>query len=547
MQFDLPKEQSSIIKVIGVGGGGSNAVNHMFSQGIRGVNFVISNTDEQALEISPVPNKIQLGPDLTEGLGAGSNPEIGRLATEESLEDLKTILEKNTKMVFVTAGMGGGTGTGGAPVAAKLAKEMGILTVGIVTTPFFFEGRRKMKQAEAGIEELRQNVDSLIVISNDKIREIYGNLTRDEAFARADDILTIAAKSISEIITVAGQINVDFADVEYVMKNSGVAIMGSGNAEGEGRAAKAIQEALASPLLNDNNIQGAEKILLNISSGTNQVLIDEITEIHEIVQEAAGYDTDVIFGTCDDEILGDKISVTIIATGFEKTKGLVTQTTSSKVVHTLEQKPAFRLPVNPSFEEAKAKPAKEVKDTEVNEAKETQQTVWNLEPETPIEQENKQTEKVEMELFETEKKNTADLDELNKETTNEIPAGENTSKVEKELKYVPGVGFTIVENEVTPSQSPELFKAQDEVRKDLDHINNERIKRLRNLSLKLSNPNNINELENEPAFKRRNIMLSNDPHSSEQNMSKYTLSDDEDEASGTGIKRNNSFLHDNVD
>lgn len=330
MVFDLPKEQSSIIKVIGVGGGGSNAVNYMFSQGIRGVNFVICNTDAQALESSPVPNKIQLGPFLTEGLGAGADPEIGKRAAEESIEDIKKILEKNTKMVFITAGMGGGTGTGGAPVIAKIAREMGILTVGIVTRPFKFEGNKRVKNAEEGIEAIRKHVDSLIIISNDRVLEIYKNLKRSEAFGKANDILTTAAKSTSEIITYPGEINVDFADVQSVMRSGGVALMGHAVASGENRAKKAVEEALSSPLLNDNNIYGAQKVLINIMAGKGdfELTMSEIEDITTYVQTAAGETADVFFGTSDDETLSDSISVTVIATGFEA--GSAQQNTTRK-------------------------------------------------------------------------------------------------------------------------------------------------------------------------------------------------------------------------
>jgi cell division protein FtsZ len=315
-QFDLPKDQSSIIKVFGVGGGGSNAVNHMYDQGIVGVNFVVLNTDAQALEMSQIPNKIQLGPALTQGLGAGARPEVGEKSAEESVEAIKELLSKNTKMVFITAGMGGGTGTGAAPVVARIAREMGVMTVGIVTTPFWFEGKGRYNHATEGIEKLRENVDTLLIINNDKIREMYGNLKRSEAFGHANNILTTAAKAISEIITVPGEINVDFADVQTVMKNGGSAIMGCATAEGDDRAIRAAQGALNSPLLNDNEIRGAKKVLVNITTGTMQVTMDEIGEIMEYVQEAAG-STDIILGACDDATLGDKLSVTIIATGFE--------------------------------------------------------------------------------------------------------------------------------------------------------------------------------------------------------------------------------------
>ncbi|MEM1324186.1 MAG: cell division protein FtsZ [Bacteroidota bacterium] len=317
MQFDLPKEEGSIIKVIGVGGGGSNAVTHMFKQGIVGVDFAICNTDNQALELNPVPTKIHLGPELTEGRGAGSKPNIGRQACLESIEDVRKFLEDKTKMLFVTAGMGGGTGTGAAPIIAKAAQELDILTVGIITLPFTFEGRRRTSQGCDGLEELKKNVDTLIVISNDKLRQIHGNLSLSDAFAKADDILATAAKGIAEIITVPGYVNVDFEDVNTVMRGSGVAIMGTAIAEGEDRAKRAVDEALSSPLLEDNNIKGAQHILLNITSGTREVTMDEIFEITEFVQEEAGYGTDLIWGNCFDENLGDNISVTVIATGFE--------------------------------------------------------------------------------------------------------------------------------------------------------------------------------------------------------------------------------------
>jgi cell division protein FtsZ len=319
IHFDLPKEKSSIIKVIGVGGGGSNAVNHMFSQQIDGVNFIICNTDAQAIALSLVPNKVQLGPTLTQGLGAGANPEIGRQATEESLEEIKHILEVNTKMAFITAGMGGGTGTGGAPIIAKICKDLGILTVGIVTTPFAYEGRKRQQQAEDGIKILKQYVDTLLVISNDKLRHQFGNLKMREAFAKADNVLATAAKCITDVINSTGQINVDFADVCTVMKNGGVAILGSAAVEGENRARRAIEEALNSPLLNDNDISGAKWILININSseGENEFTMDEVEIIQNHLLTQAGEGTDVILGLGYDNALEDKIGITLIATGFQ--------------------------------------------------------------------------------------------------------------------------------------------------------------------------------------------------------------------------------------
>jgi len=319
IHFDLPKEKSSIIKVIGVGGGGSNAVNHMFSQNIEGVNFIICNTDAQAIAQSRVPNRIQLGPHLTQGLGAGANPDIGRQATEESLEEIKQILEVNTKMAFITAGMGGGTGTGGAPIISKICKDLGILTVGIVTTPFSYEGKKRQMQAEEGIQIMKQYVDTLLVISNDKLRHQFGNLKMKEAFAKADNVLATAAKCITDVINSTGQINVDFADVCTVMRNGGVAILGSGACGGEDRAQKTIEEALTSPLLNDNEIRGAKWILININSseGEHEFTMDEVEIIQNFLLTQAGEGTDVILGMGYDNSLGDKIGITIIATGFE--------------------------------------------------------------------------------------------------------------------------------------------------------------------------------------------------------------------------------------
>ncbi len=346
IHFDLPKEQSSILKVIGVGGGGSNAVNHMFSQNIEGVNFIICNTDAQAIATSNVPNKVQLGPHLTQGLGAGANPAIGREATEESLEEIKRILEVNTKMAFITAGMGGGTGTGGAPIIAKICKDLGILTVGIVTTPFAYEGKKRIAQAEDGISKLKDHVDTLLVISNDKMRHQFGNLTMKAAFAKADNVLATAAKCITDVINSTGQINVDFADVCTVMRKGGVAILGSASAEGENRAQKAIEHALNSPLLNDNDIRGAKWILININSaeGENEFTMDEVETIQNHLLSQAGEDTDVILGLGYDNSLENKIGITLIATGFEhkdpfdkKEKPKVEKKDEEKIVMVLQQ------------------------------------------------------------------------------------------------------------------------------------------------------------------------------------------------------------------
>jgi cell division protein FtsZ len=337
ISFDLPKNQSNVIKVIGVGGGGSNAINHMFKQGIKGVDFIVCNTDSQALESSSVPNKIQLGVNLTEGLGAGANPDVGQQSAIESIAEIEKMLDRNTKMVFITAGMGGGTGTGAAPVIAQLAKEREILTVGIVTLPFLFEGKVRQEQAKIGIEKLRKQVDSLIVINNNKLREVYGNLGFKAGFSKADEVLATASRGIAEVITHHYTQNIDLRDAKTVLSNSGTAIMGSSVSSGENRAKEAIVAALDSPLLNDNKITGAKNVLLLIVSGSNEITLDEIGEINDHIQSEAGHNANIIMGVGEDETLGDAIAVTIIATGFdiEQQNGIV-NTEPKKIIHTLE-------------------------------------------------------------------------------------------------------------------------------------------------------------------------------------------------------------------
>lgn len=516
LQFDLPKEQSSIIKVIGVGGGGSNAVNHMYEMGIRGVNYVVCNTDQQALDLSPVPNKIQLGPEMTQGLGAGSRPEVGEQATIESTKEIQELLSKNTKMVFVTAGMGGGTGTGGAPVVAKLAREMGILTVGIVTTPFSFEGRRKLLQADEGIKKLKEEVDSILVISNDKIREIYGNLSKSEAFSRADDVLTMAAKSISEIITVPGEINVDFADVQYVMKESGVAIMGVAEAEGEDRAMRAVHSAINSPLLNNNNITGARNILINISSGKEQVTIDEITEINDFVQDAAGNDTDIIFGTCDDDVLGDKLSVTIIATGF--TEDHAAPAPAQKQVIKLDEPAKDHTPTPESSDEMKL--------VDKNPAN----------PHTG----NDVSESYTFDLFEERKEEESiDPPQVDQVTVEEDVFDFEIKEVDTTLPETESYGF------YTTPKEKEIPKEEKE---DKQESLNDRVKRLKDVSYKWDNMNKIKEFEDTPAYARRGVNLDETPHSSENNVSRFSVdSFDVDGEQRPEIRKNNGYLNDNVD
>lgn len=377
IDFSLPENESSIIKVIGVGGGGGNAVNYMYKQGIKDVDFVICNTDAQALESSVIPVKIQLGESLTEGRGAGNKPERGEQSAIENLDDVIEVLASNTKMVFITAGMGGGTGTGAAPIIAKAAKDMGILTVGIVTIPFRFEGRQRLNQAMEGINKLKENVDSLLVINNEKLSEIYGDLKLSTAFSKADDVLSTAAKGIAEIITLHGYINVDFEDVKTVMTDSGVAVMGSASAEGTDRAVTAIRAALTSPLLNNNDVRGARNILLNITSGQEEVTMDEVGQITDYVQEAVGDSASIIWGTGQDALLKNKISVTIIATGFEggafdsKEKTKVAAFQARKVQTSATERNRLRWDEHNLFEETQKSDEKiilsELKESEIDE------------------------------------------------------------------------------------------------------------------------------------------------------------------------------------
>src|SRR5690625_5071479 len=348
ISFDLPKNQSNVIKVIGVGGGGSNAINHMFQQGIKGVDFVICNTDAQALQNSPVPVKIQLGVSLTEGLGAGANPKIGEQSAVESMEEIQNMLSINTKMVFITAGMGGGTGTGAAPIIAQMAKEMDILTVGIVTIPFNFEGKTRNEQAQLGLEKLRQNVDSLIVINNNKLREVYGNLGFKAGFSKADEVLATAARGIAEVITHHYTQNNDLRDAKTVLSNSGTAIMGSASASGANRAKEAIEKALDSPLLNDNKIRGAKNVLLLIVFGSDEITIDEIGEISDHIQNEAGHSANIIMGVGEDENLEKAITITIIATGFNvEQQNEIVNTESKKIIHLLDDEKSEEQDLSP--------------------------------------------------------------------------------------------------------------------------------------------------------------------------------------------------------
>ncbi len=493
MSFDLNTDQSSIIKVVGVGGGGSNAVNHMFREGIKDVDFIICNTDAQALEKSPVKNKIQLGESLTGGRGAGNNPEVGKQAAIENLNEVMEAVSNDTHMVFITAGMGGGTGTGGAPVIAKAVKEAGMLTVAIVSIPFRFEGKQRHDQAIEGLDELSKSVDSMLVINNEKLREVHGNLKISQAFSRADNVIASAAKGIAEIVTLPGYINVDFADVQTVMKDSGVAIMGSAKSEGEHRAIEAIKEASTSPLLNNNDIEGAENILLNITSGdTDEISMDEVTEITDFVSEAVGNkEASVIWGTGIDSSLGSKISVTIIATGFEA--NIIPELYSRKTKthkYTLQDQTA---------------------------------SVFK----TPREQD--------------EKSNQSKEYVQNEDTSDELYFEVVQKSIDFESKKEPENTTIGIESEISFMGDD---KQEDKIKiKKLDKNQQQKFKEGGGVIIESKN---IEDLENEPAYVRKKIKLNRDKVSTKRNVSKYSLSDDETEKKAT-LKSDNSYLHDNVD
>ncbi len=555
IKFEMPKNQSSIIKVLGVGGGGSNAVNHMHNQGITGVDFIVCNTDAQALDMSPVPNKISLG---KKGLGAGSVPLVAENAAIEKAEEIKKLLSTNTEMLFITAGMGGGTGTGAAPVIAKLAKEIDlqdeevskILVVAIVTLPFSFEGRKRKQQAQKGIEELRKYADAVLIISNDKLRELYGNLGLSEAFKIADNVLLTAAKGIAEIITVKAYVNIDFKDVNTVMKNSGVAIMGTGISEGDDRARKAIEMAVKSPLLDDNDIKGTNSILLYLSSGSNEISMDEITEITEYIIDEAGQQVEIIWGAGRDESLGDKISVTVVATGFDKqpmqekehVKYDLYKTNSMK-----EEKPTVveRAPAEEKPEEIKpprpTRPAVEAYDDEEDELEEVDE-IRLISKEEP----NNTTEKTDPDPMPEEKPNIIrfSLDDPAPEKQEAEKPRETRAEVEEMPDYQE-LSFTARE-ETPPLQRPRPEPEDPITREEKDNMEKkakERVERLRQMSIKLKSPGGLSELESEPAYRRKKVELSEETPSEDSKVSRYTLGEDED---GPSLK-DNSFLHDNVD
>ena len=538
-RFDLPKNQKSIIKVIGVGGGGSNAVNHMYGLGIKDVEFVVVNTDAQALKSSPVPLRLQLGANLTEGLGAGANPEQGRRAALETEDEIRELLADNTKMVFITAGMGGGTGTGAAPIVAKIAKELNILTVGIVTAPFMFEGKKKMAVAQAGIESLRENCDTVLVILNDKLREIYGNLAIRTAFSKADDILSTAARSIAEIITIHQDVNVDFEDVKTVMKDAGAAVMGSATEEGEGRAIRAAGLAISSPLLNNVDIKGAQKILLSIISGEEEELsMDELSDITEYIQEKAGDNAEVIFGQGIDPELGRAIRVTVIATGFEMDRLANVPLLNAAPVSAFPSPEAPIPAPAPAPEQIKTViDLDSGKSAQVIEEPIAEGTTFTFNfPKPPVAVEIPAiAEEVKEEVF------SFDIQPVAESFFVEEPVEEE--KIVHNL-YQEQPVFVATTAPVEPQQpTPPVFANDyyEQMKMKAIQRAHERFEKLKGGRALTTASDDLSEQMVVPAYQRKNVILNEPQHSSESGLSKFNLSEENE------ILGNNRFLHDNVD
>lgn len=648
ISFDLPKNQSNVIKVIGVGGGGSNAINHMFSQGIKGVDFVICNTDSQALENSPVPNKIQLGVSLTEGLGAGANPKVGEQSAVESMEEIRSMLTTNTKMIFITAGMGGGTGTGAAPIIAKMAKDMDILTVGIVTIPFQFEGKTRNDQAHIGVEKLRQNVDSLVVINNNKLREVYGNLGFKAGFSKADEVLATAARGIAEVITHHYTQNIDLRDAKTVLANSGTAIMGSATASGANRAKEAIGRALDSPLLNDNKIKGAKNVLLLIVSGSDEITIDEIGEISDHIQDEAGHSANIIMGVGEEESLEGSISITVIATGFNvEQQNEIVNTETKKIIHTLEDEQKAEHDLSPKATATTVKlPEKPLSTQPKTQASVVKHTLFDdaeIEEKLPFDGYIKTSELLKNLNVSYEEVVVNDIEEFNQVAVNKINVNEfvileapkkeeqelikqetisedndeqilmfdlpinSTSKksAEKEQKEdavffdldeievqdhievipvteVSGEGikryslddYQEVENRLNSAKPSKIVaeeiedeeivfekrtvsepdKNEIDTQEDEDPLNSpiskilserteERKRKMKEFNYKFKNsPSRVDEIEKQPAYKRMGIDLNETKN--EPNISRTSVNTNDDEIE---LRKNNSFLHDNVD
>tara|TARA_Y100000385_G_scaffold222172_1_gene232029 strand:- start:2178 stop:3797 length:1620 start_codon:yes stop_codon:yes gene_type:complete len=539
MEFDLPKDTSAVIKVIGVGGGGSNAVNHMYNQGIVGVDFIVCNTDRQSLDISPVPIKIQLGTASTQGRGAGSIPQVGMEAANENIEDIRDLLSHDTNMVFITAGLGGGTGTGAAPVIAQIAKDLGILTVGIVTVPFQFEGKKRRRQAEEGLEKMRQNVDTLLVINNQKLFEIDNDLPLSQSFAKADNVLTVAAKGIAELISLTGYINVDFNDVKTVMTNSGQAIMGSSSVSGDNRASEAVKYALNSPLLNDNDINGAKYVLLNITSGDKELTMSEIQIITDHIEHAAGPETEVIFGHAKDDQLGDNINLTLIATGFNTNPFTDLERPPATIMVPLEEseKKEITAPLNEPVDISTDEQMPEFTVSEVY----IEQDV-NLEfPISDVVSDDEPQEKVTLNFDDLQ----SDLDfgvaqskdELidNKVDDSDISESENTSLSDDMIRF---------ELKDSKPMTPEAYRSPKQTSEENKKRIQSRFDKIKEFTARLKRAEGIQEFENEPAYVRRNIKLDDSKASEDNNVGQFELGEDEDGKPKLG---RNSFLHDNVD
>ena len=537
-EFQLPKNQSSVIKVLGVGGGGSNAVNYMHSNGIKGVDFVVCNTDSQALEASQVPVKIQLGAELTEGLGAGSNPDIGKKAAEESIDRINELLDSNTKMLFITAGMGGGTGTGAAPVIAEVAKQKGILTVGVVTNPFSTEGGNRKKYAKDGLIELRKCVDTLLIINNDKLIEVYGDLTLSKAFAKANEVLNTATKGIAEVISQHLLVNIDLNDARRVLQNSGTAVMGQSEASGENRAIEAVEGALDSPLLNDNDIFGAEQVLLKIVTGPgdDEIKMSELNKIKSKIQQAAGNDVNIIEGVGIDNNLESSISVTVIATGFEQkidkdpvkinlsdSNNIEDYITTEKVIEDDDKK----------VESLQTKIFNFDKEVLVQEISSSDENNINSKP---VDDENKIIFELDSEITPENISNT----ELTKGDFNI----DNPAVIIDEIKNDDNLSDnSFEENEITDSSKTQIDKSiSTNSKKGLE--SREREERLREISKKLRTPSGLTFLEEQPAYKRNNVTLESVPKSDKEDTANFTL---EQNGGDIILKKNNSFLHDNVD
>ena len=583
--FDLPKNKSNVMKVMGVGGGGSNAVNHMFQQGITGVDFVVCNTDSQALDKSPVPNKIQLGVNLTEGLGAGANPEIGKLAAVETHEELRELLETQTKMLFITAGMGGGTGTGAAPIIAEFAKELGILTVGIVTIPFDFEGKTRQLQAQKGLKKLKKTVDSLIIINNNKLRQVYGNLGFKEGFSKADEVLATAAKGIAQVITHHYTQNIDLKDAKTVLANSGTAIMGSATSSGSNRANDAIIKALDSPLLNDNKIDGSKNVLLLIVSGTDEITIDEIGEINEYVQKETGNSANIIMGVGEDQELGNNISVTVIATGFaEDQQNDLVNSETKKVIYSLDDNQKVEKTLidedeisNGEIEEITYKSKDDLsKDNQIKIDSQINEILRDIE----VEYEQVEYEKADYDIIDNELINEIevfDIEEvkpenikINESEENEITDGLFSNKLDLEsvTEEVEFIKLDLDEQENLDEKDPKtndlIVNEEDSLKEqevslnitnENDHVFENPIQvdpldenRLRRENLKKYNyvfndgNSSVEDLEKEPAYKRMGVQI-NSNINNEQVESKTVLNENNE----IEFPEPNSYLHDNVD